>query len=50
MCNLFVYASLKVVSHYDFSALPMSVTGFQKNVDGRVGGWSELCSFCVEFI
>ena len=31
---------LKVVSHYDFSVLSMSVMSFQKKV--LVGGWCEL--------
>ena len=42
MCILFVYALLKVVNYYDLSVLSMSVMGFQKKFQWRVGGWCEL--------
>ena len=37
----YVYTLLKVVSYYDLSVLSMS-EGFQKKLDGGVGGWGEL--------
>ena len=37
---------LKVVSHYDFGVLSMSVMCFQKQMDGGVGGVSSI-HFCV---
>ena len=42
MCIFFVYALLKVVSHYDLSVLSMSVMGFQKSLYIGVGGWVEV--------
>ena len=46
MCILFhrIYSFLKVVSHYDFSVLSMSVKVSKKN---GVGGWYELCLFSL---
>ena len=38
-CILFVFALLKVVSHYYLSVLWMSEMGFQKSCDMGVGGW-----------
>ena len=50
MCILSVglYTLLKVVCYYDFSALSMTVMGFQKkSLDGGgVGGWGELHPIC----
>ena len=44
-----VYCTLlKVVSHYDFSGLSMSVMGFQKKVWMEVGGLSSI-QFCFGF-
>ena len=37
MCILFVNMLLKVVSHYDFNVLSMSVMGFKKHLES--GGW-----------
>ena len=34
--------SLTVVSYYDLSVLSMSVMGFQKSLDGWVGGVSSI--------
>ena len=38
---------LKIASHYqyDLSALHMSMMGFQKSLDKRVGLWGELYPF-----
>ena len=48
--QLYVYALLKVVGHYDLSVLSMSVMSFQKNVwIGWVGGVSSI-QFILDFL
>ena len=47
-----VYTLLKVVSYYDFSVLPMSVMGFQRNsLDGGwVGGFVDSIQVFLDFL
>ena len=50
MCILSVYTLLKVVGHYDFSVLSMSVMCLKKKVLMGVGGWGELYPILFGFL
>ena len=48
---LFVYILLKLVRHYDFTVLSISMMGFQKqSLDGWVGGVSSIQFFFGFFL